>query len=118
MGDVLGSPRVATFFLGLFGSFGVPFWLATCCLNGFGPPHRHRRWAIVDPSTRLQDTGRRNRASEIFSRFLLHGRSHRFKTIGGNDKVFGRSRRKFWVERLGGGDGSRRGLVKTCFMRR
>ena len=110
MGDILGSPRVAPLFLGL----GVLFRLATCRPNGFGPPHRHRRRAIVDPVTRSQETSRRNRASGIFPRFL----SHHLGTIGGNGRLFGRSRRKLWVETPGGGDGSRRGSVRTCFMRR
>ena len=47
----------------------VLFRLATCHPNGFGPSHRHRRWAIVDSSIRSQDTGSRNRASEISPRF-------------------------------------------------
>ena len=102
----------------LFGSCGVPFRLATCRHNGFGPPHRHRHRAIVDPVTRSQDTGRRNRAYGIFPHFLPRGRSHRYGTIGGNDRLFGRSRRKLWVETPGGGDVSRRGSVRTCFMRR
>ena len=38
--------------------------------------------------------------------------------IGGNGRLFGRSRRKLWVETPGGGDVSRRGSVRTCFMRR
>ena len=46
MGDLLGSPRVAPLF---FGSCGVPFQLATCRPNGFGPPYRRR--AIVDSVT-------------------------------------------------------------------
>ena len=75
-------------------------------------------WALVDPITRSQDTGRRNRASLIFPRFLPRGRSHRLGTIGRNDRLFGRSRRKLWMETPGGGDGSRRGSVRTCFMRR
>ena len=33
-------------------------------------------------------------------------------------QLFGRSRRKLWVETPGGGDGSHRGSVRTCFMRR
>ena len=74
--------------------------------------------AIVDPVTRSQDTGRRNRASGIFPRVLQRGRYHRLRTIGGNDRLFGRSRRKLWVETPGGGDGSRRGSVRICFMRR
>ena len=36
----------------------------------------------------------------------------------GNGRLFGRSRRKLWVETPGGGDGSRRGSMRTCFMRR
>ena len=118
MGDLLGSPRVAPIVLGLFGSYGVPFRLATCRPNGFNHPHHQRRRAIVDPIPRSQDTGLRNRAYEIFPRFLSHGISHRLRTIGGNDKLFERSGRKLWVETLGGGDGSRRGSVRTCFMRR
>ena len=38
--------------------------------------------------------------------------------IGRNDRLFGQSRQKLWVETPGGGDGSRRGSVRTCFMRR
>ena len=76
-----------------------PFWLlrvlfrlATCRPNGFGPSHRHRRRAIIDPSIRWQDTGRRNRAYEISPRFLRNGRSHRSRTIDRNGKLFGCSR--------------------------
>ena len=36
-------------------------------------------------------------------------------TIGRNGRLFGRSRRKLWVETLGGGDGSRRGSVRDMF---
>ena len=61
--------------------------------------------AIVDPSIRSQDTGRRNHASEISPRFLRHGRSHRLRTIGGNGKLFGRPSGKLWGETLGGGGG-------------
>ena len=66
---------------------------------------------------------RKIRAVEIaclrfFPRFLPHGRSHCLRTIGGNDKIFGRSKRKLWMETLGGDDGSRRGSVRTCFIRR
>ena len=118
MGDLLGSPRVAAHFLGLFGSYGVLFRPATCRPNEFGPHHRHQRGAIVDPVTRSQDTGRRNRAFWIFPRFLPRGSSHRLRTIGENDRLFGWSRLKLWVETFGGGDGSRRGLVRTCFRRR
>ena len=87
MGDLLGSPRVAPLFLGLFGSSRVPFWPPTCRPNGFGPPHHHRSRAIVDPVTRSQDTGRKNRASGIFPRFPPRGRSHRLRTIGGNGRL-------------------------------
>ena len=118
MGDLLGSPRVAPRFLGLFGYYKVPFWPATSRPNGFGLPHRHRRRAIVDPVTRSQDMGGRNRASRIFPRFLPRGRSHSLRTIGGNGRLFGRSRRKLCVETLGGGDEFRRGSVRTCFRRR
>ena len=45
--------------------------------------------------------------------------------IDGNNKLFRWSMRKLWVETLGGGrsnldggDGSHRGSVRTCFMRR
>ena len=117
MGDLLESPRVAPLFLGLFWSYCVPFWFATCRPNGFGPPYRHQRRAIVDPITRSQDLGRRNRASGIFPRFHPRERSHRLRTISGNNRLFRRSRRKLWVETLGGGDGSRRGSVRTCFRR-
>ena len=118
MGDLLGSPRVAPLFLDLFGSYGVPFPPATCHSNGFGPPHFHRRRAIVDPVHRSQDTGRRNRASGIFPHFLARGRSHCLRMIGGNDRLCGRSKRKLWVETFGGEDGSRNGSVTTCFRRR
>ena len=118
MRDLLGSPCVAHPFFVLFGSFGVPFWPPTCRPNRFGPPHRHRSWAIVDPVTRSQDTGRKNHASWIFPRFPPRGRSHRLRTIGGNGRLFGRTKRKLWVETLGGGDGSRRGSVRTCLRKR
>ena len=83
----------------------VLFRLSTCRPNRFGPSHRHRRRVIVDPSIRSQDTGRRNRASEISPRFLRHGRSHRLRTIGGNGKLFGRPGGMLWGKRLGGGGG-------------
>ena len=35
-----------------------------------------------------------------------------------NGRLFGRSRRKLWVETPGGRDGPLRGSVRTCFMRR
>ena len=38
--------------------------------------------------------------------------------IDGNGRLFGRSRRKLWVETPGGGDGFHRGSVRACFMRR
>ena len=80
------------------------------------PFHRHRRRAFVDPSIRSQDTGRRNRASEISPRFLRHGRSHRLRTIGGNGKLFGRRVESYGGKRLGGGGG---GVwsARACFMR-
>ena len=118
MGDLQGSPHVSPLFLGLFGSYGVPFRPATCRPYGFGFPHRLRRRAIFDPVTRSQDTGRLNRASGIFPHILPRGRSHRLRTIDGNGRLFRRSRRKLWLETLGGGDGSRRGSVRTCFRRR
>ena len=118
MGDLVGSHRVAPLFLALFGSYEVQFRPATCRPYGFGPPHRHRRRAIVNPVTRSQDTSHQNLASGSFPHFLPHGRSHRLRTIGGNGMLFRRSRRKLWVETLGGGDGSRRGSVRTCFRRR
>ena len=43
--------------------------------------------------------------SEISSRFLRHGRSHRLRTIGGNDKLFGRPSGKLWGETPAGGGG-------------
>ena len=88
----------------------VLFRLAICRPNGFDPSHRHRRQAIVDPSIRSQDTGHRNRASEISPRFLRHGRSHRSRTIGENGKLFGRPRGKLWAETLGGGGGGGDGM--------
>ena len=100
MGVLLGSPHVAPLFLGLFGSYGVPFQPATCRPNGFGPPHRHRRRAIVDLVTRSQNTGRRNRASGIFPRFLPRGRSHRLRTIDGNDRLFGGRGESYGWKRL------------------
>ena len=118
MDDLLGSPHVAPLFLGLFGSYGLQFRPAPCRRKGFGPSDRHRRRAIVDPVNRSQDTDRRNSASGIFPRFLPLGRSHLLRTIDRNGRLFGRSRRKLWVEKVGGGDGSRRGSVRTCFKRR
>ena len=103
MGDHLGSPCVAPLFLGLFGSYGVPFRPPTCHPNEFDPPHRHRSRTIVDPATRSQDTGFQNRASGNFPRFLPRGGSHRLRTIGGNGRLFRRSRQKLWVETVGGG---------------
>ena len=72
----------------------VLFRLATCRPNEFNYSHRHRRLAIFDPSIRSQDSGRRYCAFEISPRFLQHGRSHRLRTMGGNDKLFGLSRGK------------------------
>ena len=103
----------------------VPFRLATSRRNGFDPSHRYRGWAIFILNTRSQDMGRRNRSSEIFPRFLPHGRSYRLMTIDRNHNLFGRLRRKLLVGTLGGdrsnrdeGDGSRRGSLTRCFMRR
>ena len=101
----------------LFLALTVLFRLATCRPNRFGPSHRHRRRAIVDPSIRSQDTGRGNRASEISRRFLRHGRSHRLRTIGGNGKLFGRPSGKLWGETLGGGGAGGVWSVRACFMR-
>ena len=95
MGDLMGSPRFAPpLFLDVFGSYGVPFRPSNCCPNGFDRPHRHRRQPIVDPTTRSEDTGRRNRVFKIFPRFLPHGRSNTLRTIDGNGKIFGRPGRK------------------------
>ena len=44
--------------------------------------------ANVDLSIRSQDSGRRNRVSEISPRFLRHERSHRLRTNDVNDKIF------------------------------
>ena len=83
----------------------IPFRLAACRPNGFGPPHRYRRRAIVDPVTRSQDTGRRNRASGIFPVFcrvedpIIRGRSA--ETAGFLD---GRGESYGW-KRLGEGMG-------------
>ena len=74
--------------------------------------------AIIDPVIRPQDTGRRNRASGIFPCFLPRGISHRLGTFDENGRLFGRSKRKLWVETPGGEDGSRRGSVRTSFMSR
>ena len=83
----------------------VLFRLGTCHLNRFSPSHRHRRRAIVDPSIRSQDTGRRNRTSEISPRFLRHGRTHRLRTIGGIDKLLDGQVESYGRKRLGGGVG-------------
>ena len=118
MGDLLGSPRIAPLFLGLTGTIPV-------C-------HLSSRWVspFLSPSEpgdlqSEQQIVRYRRASKIFPRFLPQRRSDRLRTIDGNDNLFGRSRRKLWVETLGGGwsnrdggDGSLRGSVRTCFMRR
>ena len=108
MGDLLGSPRVAPLFLGLAGYHsGLPLVVTM-----------GSALSIAIGTGRSRDTGRRNRAFGIFPRFLPRGRFHRLGTIGGNGRLFGLSRRKLWVETPGGGDGSRRGSVRTCFMRR
>ena len=90
MGDLLGSPRVAPHFLALFGPYGYYSGLPLVVPIGSALPIAIGAGAIVDPSIRSPDTGRRNRASEISPRFLRHGRSHRLRTIGGNGKLFGR----------------------------
>ena len=102
----------------------VPFRLPTSLRNGFDPSHRYWGRAVFILNTRSQDMGCRNRSSEIFPRFLPHGRSYRLMTIGENHNLFGRLRRKLLVETLGGdrsnrdeGDGSCRGSLTRCFMR-
>ena len=114
MCDLLGSPRVVPLFFGLAGYHSglplvVPMGSALPIAIGAG------RSSICSPDRKI-------RAVEI-ARLRFFPVSAAWKipslgTIGGNDRLFGRSRRKLWVETPGRGDGSRRGSVKTCFMRR
>ena len=115
MGDLLGSPRVAPLFFGLAGYHsGLPLVVTM----GSALPIAIGVWrsSILSPDRKI-------RAVEIarlgfFPVFchvedpIVRGRSAE------NGKLFGRSRRKLWVETPRGGDGSRRGSVRTCFMRR
>ena len=115
MSDLLGSLRVAPLFFGLAGYHSglplvVPIGSALPIAIGAG------RSSIRSPDRKIRAV--ENRASGIFPRFLSRGRSHRQGTIDRNGRLFGRSRRKLWVETPGGGDGSRRRSVRTCFMRR
>ena len=105
MGDLLGSPRVAPLFLGLAGYHSglplvVPMGSALPIAIGAG------RSSIRSPDRKI-------RAVEItgLGFFPVFCRVE-------DPIVRGRSRRKLWVETPGGGDGSRRGSVRTCFMRR
>ena len=115
MGDLLGSPRVAPFFLGLAGYHSslplvVPVGSALPIAIGA------ERSSIWPPDRKI-------RAVEIaclgfFPVFysvedpIVRGRL--VETAG----FCGRSRRKLLVETPSGGDGSCRGSVRTCFMRR
>ena len=108
MGDLLGCPRVAPLFLSIMGYHSglplvVPKGSALPIAIGAG------RSSIRSPSCKI-------RAVKIAR--LVRGRSHRLRTIGGNDRLFGRLRRMLWVETLGVGDGSPKGSVRTCFRRR
>ena len=116
MGDLLGSPRVAP-----------SFWLFLAITGTISACHLSSLWVRPFPSPsapgdrrssiRSQDTGRRNRASEISPRFLRNGRSRRLSTIGGNSKLFGRPSGKLWGETLGGGGGGGVWSARACFMR-
>ena len=115
MGDLLGSPRVAPLFFGLAGYHsGMPIVVTM----GSALPI-----AIGTGRSSIRSHDRKIRAVEIvrlgfFPVFysvedpIVKGR------IGESGRLFGRSRRKLLVETPGGGDGSRRGSVRTCFMRR
>ena len=104
MGDLLGNPRVARLFLGLAGyhpglPLVVPMGSALTIAIGAG------RSSIRPPDHKI-------RAFEI-TRLGFFPVFYRVE----DPIVRGRSRRKLWVETPGGGDGSRRGSVSTCFMR-
>ena len=115
MGDLLGSPRVAPLFLGLAGYHSGMTIVVTI---GSALPI-----AIGTGRSSIRSHDRKIRAVEIarlgfFPVFysvedpIVKGR------IGESGRLFGRSRRKLLVETPGGGDESRRGSVRTCFMRR
>ena len=115
MGDLLGSPRVASLFLGIAGYHSglplvVPLGSALPIAIGAG------RSSIRSPDRKIRVVEiQRHGFFNVFCRVedpIVRGRSA--ETAG----FFGRSRRKLWVETPGGGDGSRRGSVRTCFMRR
>ena len=114
MGDLLGSPRVAPLFLGLTGYHsGLPLVVPM----GWPPPSpsapgdRQSSHPIVryGPSkSRVWD----------FSPFSA---TWKFPSLGDDRRkrqAFWTVEAKLWVETPGGGDGSRRGSVRTCFMRR
>ena len=110
MGDLLGSPRIEPLFLALAGYHsGLPLVVP-----------------MVRPSPSPSAPGDRRSGHPIarygpskscvwdFSPFSA---AWKIPSLG-NVMLFGQSRRKLWVELPGGGDGSRRGSVRTCFMRR
>ena len=84
MGDLFGRPRVVPLLLGLTGT------IPACHLSSqnvwpFQLPSASGDCRSKHPIVRY---GTSNRAFEIFPLFLPHGRSHRLRTIGGNDKLF------------------------------
>ena len=112
MADLLRNLRVAPLFLGIAGYHsGLPLVvpMGSALPIAIGDRRSGHPIARYGPSkSRVWD----------FSPFSACGRSHRLGTIGGNGRLFGRSRLNLWVETPGGGDGSHRGSVRTCFMRR
>ena len=115
MGDLLGSPCVAHVFLGLAGYHsGLPLVV---------PMGSALPIAIGAERSSIRSLDRKIRGVEIarlgfFTVFCCLEDPIVRGTIGGNDRLFGRSRRKLWVKTPSGGDGSRRGSVRTCSMRR
>ena len=115
MGDLLGSPRVAPLFMGLAGYHSglplvVPMVSALPIAIGAG------RSSIRSPDRKIRAV--EIVRQEFFPVFfsvedpIVGGRS------AGNGRLFRRSRRNLWVETPGGEDGSRRGSMRICFMRR
>ena len=114
MGDLLGSPCVAPLFLGLAEYHsGLPLVVlmgsASPSPSTSGDCRSGHPIARYGPSkSRVWD----------FSPFSAAWKIPSLGDDRRNGRLFGRSRRKLWVETPGGGDGSRRGSVRTCFLRR
>ena len=114
MGDLLGSPRVAPLFLGLVGYHSD---LPLVVPMGSALPI-----AIGARRSSTQSHDRKIRAVEIvrlgsFPVFCRAWKIPSFLDDRRKRQAFWTVEAKLWVETLGGGDGSRRGSVRTCFLR-